>query len=130
MATGLVQLKLWSDTPDRLDVQCTNCGHRFDALPQVQRNQDIVDRVQAHPRVQSLTSSQRDFLFALPADFLGGQVRMGVTEMSDWSGLTATGAHYHVHTLVAKGIFSPEAKRAGGTYRVYRFNFPNGHKSP
>ncbi|GAB4434215.1 MAG: hypothetical protein Kow00120_00460 [Anaerolineae bacterium] len=108
-------------------VRCAACGHRFDAMSQVKRGEDIVEQVLAHPRIRALSESQRAFLHDMPPEFLGGDRRLGVTDMSTWANLTVPGVQYHVRRLTHSGVIIPEPKRAGGRYHVYRFAFPNGN---
>ena len=122
-----VQLTLWLDEPERMDSQCPRCGHKYNNYSQAKRYTLPVQRIMDHAKIQELTKSQREFLRDMPDAFLGGDMRMGVTEMSDWAGLTVPGAQYHVKTLAARGVILSEPKREGGRYHVYRFAFPNGN---
>ena len=121
-----VQLTLWLDEPDVMETQCPRCGHKYNNFSQAKRYTLPVQQIMAHAKIQELTKSQRDFLRDMPDAFLGGEMRMGVTEMGDRAGLSAQGAQYHVRTLAKRGVFLTEPKREGGRYRVYRFAFPNG----
>jgi len=126
--TKHVQLKLWVEDPEVVDVQCPLCGNRFNSRSQLPTGKEVKEKALAHPRIRTLTQSQRAFLRDMPVDFLGGDLRMGVTDFSAWANFTVNGAQYHIKKLVRLGVLLHEPKRPGGTYCVYRFAFPNGDK--
>ena len=122
-----IQLTLWPDDDDAVMVTCTHCGTQFDALSQLQRRQDEIERaILSHPQVKALRSRTREFLAAALPVLLYSSEPVGVTQIADEAGYSVSGASWQVGHLLKQNILIAEPKTKGGTYCQYRLRQLNG----
>ncbi len=125
-----VQLALWVDNPDDIQVQCEHCGAVFNAAPQLTRLSDETrQRLLAHPAVSSLPRSTQEFLLRAPVGFLSGY-RTGVAQMAAEALLSVGGVQHQLRVLTARGLVAAEPKRPHSRHHQYRLILPNGSQKP
>jgi len=127
----LVQLSLWLEDDDTAKVQCTHCGHTFNALGQIRARSEAAEQLLLeHPTVRALPSATRRF-FAAALDVLLGSERVGMTEIADETGYSTSGTRWQLLKLVDARILEAVPKRDGGTYHQYKLavNVLNGNSA-
>lgn len=126
----LVQLSLWLEDDDTARVQCTHCGHTFNALGQIRARSDVAEQLLLqHPAIRALPGASKRF-FGRTLDVLLSSEQVGLTEIAAEADYTLSGAQRQVKKLVERGILAAVPKRTGGTYHQYRLAIsPNGQNA-
>lgn len=121
MATA-TQLVLFDDTDAA--GECPHCGFKAPLRAFVSRRRQ---QVLAHPRVQALPASTREFVSGAPDTFLAGALT-GVAIFEQQTAYTRSAAYKQLRKLARRGLVEMHPKRPGGQYYLYRFIlFSNGN---
>jgi hypothetical protein len=111
-----IQLKLWTDEAGRVQVNCTHCGHKFDARPQLeQRRAEVL----SDPRVQALPMPSKQFLIAALPILMASREPIGPRALAGEVPYSKSAAGHQLQRLADFGIVIP--RQHGPSGKRYRY---------